>query len=105
MTNPTWDHWVCAVNLVRYLKATKHYGIKLGNGEGLVAYCDSDYASCEDTRKSTTGYVFLLFGGAISWQSKMQPTVAASNTEAEYMACSAAAKEALWLRQLWPNFG
>jgi transposase InsO family protein len=105
MTNPTWDHWVCAVNLVRYLKATKHYGIKLGNGEGLVAYCDSDYASCEDTRKSTTGYVFLLFGGAISWQSKMQPTVAASNTEAEYMACSAAAREALWLRQLLPNFG
>jgi hypothetical protein len=54
MTNPTWDHWVCAVNLVRYLKATTHYGIKLGKGEGMVAYCDSDYASGEDTRKSTT---------------------------------------------------
>jgi hypothetical protein len=80
MTNPTWDHWVCAVNLVRYLKATKHYGIKLGNGEGLVAYCDSDYASCEDTRKSTTGYVFfylvVLFRGRARcsqlWQHLIQ---------------------------------
>jgi hypothetical protein len=58
-----------------------------------------------DTRRSTSGFIFQVYGGTVLWQSKMQPTVASSTTEAEYLACSAATREALWLRQVLPHFG
>jgi hypothetical protein len=101
MANPTTIHWQAAKGVLRYLAATADYGITFG-GSGpsdleLLGYCDADYAGDIDTRRSTTGYVFGLNGGAISWQSKRQPTVAASTTEAEYMAAAAAVKEGLWL--------
>jgi hypothetical protein len=70
----------------------------------LVGYCDADYAGDLDTRRSTTGYVFNLNGAAIAWQSKRQPTVAVSSTEAEYIAAAAAVKESLWLRKLLVDF-
>jgi hypothetical protein len=57
------------------------------------------------TRRSTTGFVFLLCGGAITWVSRMQATVAASTTEAEYMAASMITKESLWLRNLLSDLG
>jgi hypothetical protein len=57
-----------------------------------------------ERRRSTTGYVFTLGGAAISWLSKLQPTVALSSTEAEYMALSAVTQETLFLRQLLPVF-
>ena len=63
----------------------------------LDIYCDADYAAGDlDTRRSTTGYVFIQHGGAITWMSKRQSTVAASTTEAEYIAAAQATKEALW---------
>jgi len=71
----------------------------------LEAYCDADYAGDLDSRRSTTGYVFTMGGGAISWSSRLQPTVAASTTEAEYMAAASAVKEGLWLRTLLSEIG
>lgn len=71
----------------------------------MIGYCDADYAGDVDSRRSTTGYVFTMMGGAVSWSSKLQPTVAASTTEAEYMSAASAVKEALWLRKLLGDLG
>ena len=66
----------------------------------MVGYADSDYAGDLTSRRSTSGYVFMLAGGAISWMSKRQPTVALSTMEAEYITACAATQEALYLQML-----
>jgi hypothetical protein len=106
MANPTENHWEAGKGVLRYLAGTEKIGIKFGPEKfGVIGYADADYAGDIDTRRSTTGYVFLLNGGAISWSSRLQPTVAASTTEAEYMAAAFAVKEALWLRKLMKDLG
>jgi hypothetical protein len=101
MSNATDAHWTAARGVLKYLAGTTTVGINFGAGDStIIGYCDADYAGDLDSRRSTTGYVFLLHGGAISWSSRLQPTVAASTTEAEYMAAAAAVKEALWLRKM-----
>ena len=105
MSNPGPTHYTRAIYLLRYLKQTKHLGLKYTrncgkNANVLTAYCDSDFAGCIDTRRSTSGYVFQLNGGPVSWYSKLQATVALSTTEAEYMALSACACDAVFLRGL-----
>lgn len=105
MANPTETHWQAAKGVLRYLAGTRDYGIMFGTSEGLEVYCDADYAGDVDTRRSTTGYAFILNGGVISWSSRLQQTVAASTTEAEYMAAASAIKEALWMRRLLTELG
>jgi hypothetical protein len=101
MAKPRTAHWNAAKGVLRYLKGTSDSGITFrGSDSSLTGYCDADYAGDMDTRRSTTGYVFMMNGGAISWSSHRQPTVAVSTTEAEYMAAAHAVKEALWLRKL-----
>ena len=68
-------------------------------------YCDADWGSHIDDRKSITGYVFLIHGGAVSWQAKKQPTVALSSVEAEYMAATQSCKEALWWKTFLSQLG
>ena len=63
-----------------------------------VGYTDSNFQSDIDSRKSTSGYVFTFGGGAISWRSVKQSSIAASTMEAEYIAASEAAKEVVWLK-------
>jgi hypothetical protein len=102
LASPTTLHWQCAKGVARYLLSNSDHGLTFtGNSLDPVGYCDADFAGDTDTRRSTTGYVFMLNGGAVSWASKRQPTVAASTTEAEYMAAAFAAKEGLWLRKLF----
>eukprot|EP00253_Pinus_taeda_P025412 PITA_25412 len=60
----------------------------------------SDWAGSVDDRKSTSGYVFHMGSGAISWASKTQPIVALSTAEAEYVAATAAACQAVWMRRM-----
>ncbi|KAJ9506890.1 hypothetical protein QJQ45_002417 [Haematococcus lacustris] len=100
MAAPTQQHWQTLHGVLRYVASTVSYGLAFGGAEGLVGFCDADFAGDLDTRRSTTGFVFTMHGAAVSWSSRRQPTVAVSTTEAEYMAASAAAKEAMWLRVL-----
>ena len=106
MSSPTVDHWRAATGVLRYLAGTRDYGIVFGNG-GLEVqgFVDADYTGELDTRRSTTGYVFMLSGGAASWSSRLQVTVAVSTVEAEYMGAASAVKEALWLRKLARDIG
>jgi len=104
MAKPTNDHWSAAKGVLRYLVGTKELGIMFGGGAQVQGYCDSDLAGSEG-RRSTTGFVFLLNGGAIAWSSKLQPSIATSTAEAEYMAAAAGIKDALWLRHLLKDLG
>lgn len=72
-----------------------------GTVDNLVGYTDSDFAGDLDDRKSTSGYVFTLGGAAVSWKSKKQSSVSLSSTEAEYIGCSEAIREGIWLRRLY----
>ena len=106
MSKPTVEHWQVAKGVLRYVAATVDYGIVFGRGaDAVVGFCDADFAGDLDTRRSTTGYAFLLHGGAVSWSSRLQSTVAVSTVEAEYMSAAAAVKEALWLHVLLAELG
>ena len=105
--NPSEEHWNAAVKVLRYIKKTMDYGLRLG-GTGeikLIGYADSDYATDQDDRKSTTGYTFSIGEGTISWRSQKQGSTATSTSEAEYMAAHDAAREALWIRSLLKDLG
>ena len=92
--------------MFRYLAGTKDHDILFGpkSTSGVVGYTYSDFAGCVDGRKSTIGYCLTFSNGAISWKSKLLECTATSTTEAEYVAASNAAKEALWLGQLAHTF-
>ena len=107
MHNPGRSHWNAVKHVFRYLAGTKDHGILFGPNQtsGVVGYTDSHFAGCVDSRKSTTGYCFKFGNGAISWKSKLQECTSTSTTEAEYVAASDAAKEALahTFRQVDPD--
>jgi len=109
-SNPTTTHFKTALHVLRYLKATRNYCIVYKKSTtvpiiDVIGYSDSDHASDEDDRKSYTGYVFIINGGAVSWSTHKQVTVAFSSMEAEYMALSDAAREALARKQLFQELG
>jgi len=106
LQSSTEEHMNAGKRVLRYLQGTKDLGITYSNGDTvLVGYADSDWAGDQDTRRSVTGYVFVLCGAAISWGSKLQPTVALSSSEAEYMAACYAVQEAVHLRLLLKSLG
>ena len=105
MAWPSSEHWTAAKGVLRYLAGTLQQGLLYRQSNaGVVGYCDSDFASDVDTRRSTGGFVYIMSGGAISWSSKLK-TVAVSTSEAEYMAAAKAVREALWLKTLLQTFG
>ena len=105
------EHMVAAKRVLRYLQGTKDLSLVYEANKddcgkpSIVGFSDADWGGDHDTRRSTTGYLFKLGGGAVSWASKLQPTVALSSAEAEYMAVCAAVQEAIHLRQLMKDIG
>ena len=100
---PNATHVVAAKLVFRYLKGmlpSQGLTYRGDKGFNLHAYCDSDWAGCPDTRRSTSGYVVMFAGAAVAWISKRQPTVALSSAEAEYATACLAAQEIQWIRQL-----
>jgi hypothetical protein len=130
---PAKEHYVALKNIVKYLRRTKDWGIvywrespveslpqvDLTQPEPdpslpvfpshsllqLVGFVDAAYATDISTRRSVTGLVFCLAGGAIAYKSKLQVTVATSSTEAEFIAAVHAAKIAKYLRAVLLEFG
>ncbi|KAH9733860.1 Integrase catalytic domain-containing protein [Citrus sinensis] len=109
MGNPGKEHWEAVKWLLRYLKGTEEYGVVFGQvnnaSSKVLGYVDSDFAGDLDRRRSVTGLVFTLCGGAVSWKSTLQSVVALSTTEAEYIALTVAVKEAIWLKGLVTELG
>ncbi|KAH9666169.1 hypothetical protein KPL70_020543 [Citrus sinensis] len=102
--NPGPQYWTAVKHIIKYLKRTKNYMLVYFGDELIpVGYTDSDFMSDKDSRKSTSGYVFTLGSGAISWMSVKQSCITDSTTKAEYVATSESAKEAIWLRKFLRN--
>ncbi|XP_048605844.1 secreted RxLR effector protein 161-like [Brassica napus] len=102
MHNPKRSHATVLKQILRYLRGTLSYGLffkRMGKSE-LVGYSDSSHNVDEDDGRSTTGHVFYLNSCPISWCSQKQETVALSSCEAEFMAATEAAKQAIWLQEL-----
>ena len=89
LSNPGMDHWKAAKRVMRYLQRTKDYMLTYRRSDQLeiIGYSDSDFDGCLDSRKSTSGCIFMLSGGAISWKSIKQTLIASSTMEAEFVAC------------------
>ncbi|KAJ9536490.1 hypothetical protein OSB04_un000327 [Centaurea solstitialis] len=99
--NPGEPHWVAVKNILKYLRRTKDMFLVFGGSEDEISvkgYSDASFQTDRYDFRSQSGYVFTLNGGAISWKSSKQDTIADSSTEAEYIAASDAAKEAVWLK-------
>lgn len=98
--NPGQAHWTAVKRILRYLKGTSKAKLEFnrkGNNE-LVGFCDSDWAGDPDDAKSTTGFIFMLNNGPITWCARKQQTTAISTTEAEFMSLTEAIQETMWIR-------
>jgi hypothetical protein len=90
MAQPQVAHLEAVKHILGYIRKTLDFGIlyrqdcfHLPHG-----FSDADWAACPKTWRSTGGYVFILVGGATTWQSKRQMTVSKSSTESEYISLS-----------------
>jgi hypothetical protein len=104
MATPTKPHMIAAKHVLRYLKGTANMALVYKGSavsdlrQVLRGYADANYGGDLDTRRSTTGYLFLLNGASVSWESRLQQTVALSSMESEYMSLASAAQQAIHLR-------
>eukprot|EP00795_Rhopilema_esculentum_P017528 gene17528-biopygen6440 len=104
---PTEAHLTAVKRVFRYLKGTINLSLvyKKSESKEVTGFSDASWADDMQNRHSSTGNVFMMAGGAISWLSQKQSTVALSTAEAEYIALSKAAQEVIWLKQLFREIG
>lgn len=110
LNNWTDDHWIAVKRIFRYLKGTINYKISYTKSSdtmkaNIQGFTDADFAGCRETRKSTSGYIFIMGNGPITWKSQKQNVVAQSTTEAEYLALALGTREALWLQSFLRELG
>ncbi|KAL0319910.1 UNVERIFIED_CONTAM: Retrovirus-related Pol polyprotein from transposon TNT 1-94 [Sesamum radiatum] len=99
--NPNKDHWDALRRLLRYLKGTMNLCLHFNKYPAVLeGFCDANWVTDNDEVSSTSGYVFTLGGGAISWKSAKQTCIARSTMESEFIALELAGQEAEWLRNL-----
>ncbi|XP_049392916.1 secreted RxLR effector protein 161-like [Solanum stenotomum] len=102
MENPRETHLLAAKRILKYLQGMNDLGIlyKKGGKSYLIGFTDSDFPGDKDDRKITSGYVFMLGSGAISWCSKKQPIVTLSTTKAQFVAVTMCASQGIWLKNI-----
>ncbi|KAA3488216.1 Retrovirus-related Pol polyprotein from transposon TNT 1-94 [Gossypium australe] len=100
LRSPGMDNWIAAKRDIMYLQRTKDYIVTYKRLDHLevVRYSDSNFFGCQDSRKSTSGYIYLLVGGSISWKSVKQTLVASSTMVVEFVACYEASDLGIWLQ-------
>ncbi|KAK8694437.1 hypothetical protein V6N13_071989 [Hibiscus sabdariffa] len=100
-------HWTTVKNILKYLRRTKDVFLVYGGEKelGIKGYTDASFQTDKDDSRTKLGFVFCLNGGAVSWKSSKQDTVADSTTEAEYIAASETAKEAVWIKKFISELG
>jgi hypothetical protein len=107
--SPTKFHWDLLIKLCGYILFTIRYGIvyRPGTTERIkpIGYVDADLAGDKVTRKSMSGYIFLVNGSPVSWSSKRQSMVALSSTESEYISLSRGVQQAVWIRSWLDEIG
>ncbi|KAG7567097.1 Integrase catalytic core, partial [Arabidopsis thaliana x Arabidopsis arenosa] len=106
-TQPDLAYGIGLGELLRYIKRSQDLSLVYTKGKDLsvVGYCDSDHGGDLDRKRSTSGYVFTVGGNTISWKSCLQPVMALSSTEAEFIALTEAVKEAIWVKGLLGDLG
>ncbi|KAL5553642.1 hypothetical protein UlMin_041043 [Ulmus minor] len=107
LSDPGTSHWQAAKKVLRYLQGTKDHMLtyRRTNNLDIIGFCDADFGGCVDDKKSTTGYIFMMARGAVSWKSVKQTLTASSTMEAEYVACYEATYNAMWLRNFISALG
>jgi hypothetical protein len=100
MQDPSNQDWHNTKRIFRYLQGTKNMKLVYQRKKSeLCGFSDASYAEDRQDRKSTSGHIFMMNGGAVSWKSNKQPIVSLSSMEAEYIALASAVKEGLWLKK------
>lgn len=107
MQQPTTEHMLAAKHLLSYIAGNPGQGILLASQSAtrLTAYCDSDWAGCPFSRRSTSGFCIMLGDSPISWKTKKQTVVARSSAEAEYRSMALVSCEVTWLSTLLLDMG
>jgi len=96
------EHCAAVKCVLRYVKGSVDKGLVYNKSASGIfqGFSDADWAGDYETRRSTTGFMFIFGGAAVSWASKLQKTVTLSTMEAEYMALCEASKKTVWLDKL-----
>ncbi|XP_070032506.1 secreted RxLR effector protein 161-like [Nicotiana tomentosiformis] len=110
ISNPDQTHWMAMKRVLGYLRHTQDYALHYSKYHAVIeGYSDANWITGSSETKSTSGYVFTICGGAVSWKSSKQTCIARSTMESEFIALDKAGEEVEWLRNFledipfWPK--